>query len=125
MPLSRRSLLTCSLAMLSLLLASCGGGSGTGISTQTPPPSQGSLTITIMSLPSNAAASVAVTGPNGYSTQLTSSQTLQLTPGTYTVNANSVGTGATPLSRCSLPNVDGFDLDPGIGHRQLFDHHSQ
>ncbi len=48
-----------------------------------------------MSLPSNAAASVAVTGPNGYSTQLTSSQTLQLTPGTYTVNANSVGAGSS------------------------------
>jgi len=32
-----------------------------------------------------------VTGPNGYSTQLSSSQTLQLVPGTYTVTANPVG----------------------------------
>jgi probable HAF family extracellular repeat protein len=48
-----------------------------------------------MNLPSNASASVTVSGPNGYSTQLTSSQTLQLTPGTYTVTANSVGVGSS------------------------------
>jgi probable HAF family extracellular repeat protein len=75
------------------VLTACGGGSGSG--TSTPPPSQGSLTVTIMSLPSSAAASVTVSGANGYNTQLTSSQTLQLSPGSYTVAANSVGVGSS------------------------------
>jgi hypothetical protein len=80
--------------MLGFLLAGCGGGSGMGSSTP-PPPSQGSLTVTIMSLPSNASASVTVDGPNGYSTQLSSSQTLHLAPGAYSITANSVGVGSS------------------------------
>jgi probable HAF family extracellular repeat protein len=56
---------------------------------------QGSLSVTIMGLPGGAIASVTVTGPNSYSTQLTSSQTLQVTVGAYTVTGNQVGVGSS------------------------------
>jgi probable HAF family extracellular repeat protein len=86
----RRITITC---LFAAALTACGGGGGSG--TSTPPPSQGSLIVTITSLPSGSAASVTVSGPNGYSTQLTSSQTLQLSPGSYTVAANPVGVGSS------------------------------
>jgi len=53
----------------------------------------GTLGITIMGLPSGAAASVTVSGPNGFSMQLTSSQNLQVAPGNYTVTANQTTAG--------------------------------
>ncbi len=81
------------LVIFSLLvfLSACGGGG----SSNPPPPTTGSLAITITGLPSGASAGVTVSGPNGYSTQLTSSQTLQLAPGSYTVTANSVSAGSS------------------------------
>ena len=53
----------------------------------------GSLNVTIVGLPNGALASVKVSGPNGYSIQLTSSQTLQVAVGTYTVTGNPVAAG--------------------------------
>ncbi len=71
----------------------CVSGGGNGLSPL--PPTQGSLVVTITSLPTATSASVTVSGPSGYSTQLTSSQTLQLAPGTYSVIANPVSVGGS------------------------------
>ena len=65
----------------------------------------GSLTVTIAGLPAGTDAAVTVSGPNGYSQQLTATQTLEgLGRGRYTVAAGDVTSGtttytATPASR--------------------------
>lgn len=62
------------------------------------------LSLTIRGLPAGTAASVAVSGPNGYSRQVTESTTLELlAPGTYTIAATQVTAGGrtympTPVS---------------------------
>jgi hypothetical protein len=58
----------------------------------------GTLSITINGLGTSRDAAVTVTGPNGYSRGVVASETLtSLTPGTYTVAAQSVvATGGTP-----------------------------
>jgi hypothetical protein len=54
----------------------------------------GSLAITIAGLPTGVNAAVTVTGPAGYSRQLTTTQTLaDLTPGPYSVSAADVSSG--------------------------------
>ena len=51
----------------------------------------GSLTVTITGLPAGTNANVTVSGPGGFSQNLTASTTLtNLTPGTYTITAGSV-----------------------------------
>ncbi|MEP6689844.1 MAG: hypothetical protein ABJD07_01740 [Gemmatimonadaceae bacterium] len=56
----------------------------------------GQLTVTVAGLPGSVNASVAVTGPNGYSQTLTATQTLtNVLAGTYTIVANPVVNGAT------------------------------
>ncbi len=77
---------------LILVLTACGGGAG---SSGTQPQTTGTLAVTITGTPAGTSANVTVTGPNGYSTQLTSSQTLRLAPGTYTATANPVGAGSS------------------------------
>lgn len=52
-----------------------------------------SLSVTITGLPSGTAARVAVTGPAGYNQQLTSTETLEVSQGTYTVTAKPVTQG--------------------------------
>jgi hypothetical protein len=56
-------------------------------------PNVGQLTVTIGGLPGGVGASVLVTGPNGFSRSLTSSTTLSVPPGTYTIAASNVGSG--------------------------------
>ncbi len=76
------------------LLTGCGSSGGNdGGGTTPPPPSTGSLTITVSELPSGASASITVSGPSGYSASVTSTQTLQVAPGSYTVAASSVSAG--------------------------------
>jgi hypothetical protein len=71
------------MAIILILMASCGGGSNTA-----PAPLQGSLVLTINGLPSGVAALVQVTGPAGYSQAVSSSQALNaLAPGSYTVTS--------------------------------------
>jgi hypothetical protein len=54
----------------------------------------GELAISVIDLPPATSAAILVTGPPGFATQLTGSQTLQnLAPGTYTVTASSVHSG--------------------------------
>ncbi len=54
----------------------------------------GSLTVTITGLPTGVNAAVTVTGPGGFSSQLTATQTLTgLTPGSYTVVGADVSNG--------------------------------
>jgi glucose/arabinose dehydrogenase len=56
----------------------------------------GGLTITITGLATGVSAAVTVTGPSGYSQQLTGTQTLtSLTPGAYTITASPVATNLT------------------------------
>jgi hypothetical protein len=57
------------------------------------------LTVTIDGLPSGTSADVTVTGPGGFSQTITGTQTFSnLTPGTYTINANSVSSAGTDYS---------------------------
>jgi hypothetical protein len=57
------------------------------------------LTVTIDGLPSGTSADVTVTGPGGFSQTITATQTFSnLTPGTYTINANSVSSAGTDYS---------------------------
>lgn len=56
----------------------------------------GGIAVTVSGLPAGTNGSVTVTGPNGYTRSLTSTQTLTgLTPGSYTVTAASVTAGGT------------------------------
>jgi hypothetical protein len=73
--------------ILLAILAGCGGGDGP----TTPAPVVGSLVVSVSGLPAGTAAAVVVTGPAGYSRNLTASETLSgLTPGGYTVTAQMV-----------------------------------
>ncbi|XYJ10077.1 PQQ-dependent sugar dehydrogenase [Telluria sp. B2] len=86
-----------SLLPLLFLLAACGGGGGNPGSVPAPGPgaSTGSLQVNITALPAGTNAAVRVTGPNNFTQDLTSSQTLSgLAPGSYTVAASNVTVGA-------------------------------
>ena len=94
----------CAPIALSLLvvLSGCGGGQGSSNSGGPPPPTGGALTITITGLPSGVPANVSLTGPNGFSTTVTATNTLpQLSQGTYTI----VGNGALSGSSNYFPSV--------------------
>ncbi len=59
-------------------------------------PTLGGLTVTISGLPGGAGANVTVTGPGGFSQNLTATTTFSgLTPGSYTVAASNVSSGGT------------------------------
>jgi hypothetical protein len=73
------------LSVIALEGSSCSGGDGSA-------PQTGALSVQVLGLPSNADASVTVTS-GGVSRLVTSSQTLSLTPGEYTVGAEPVLTG--------------------------------
>src|SRR5262245_15511272 len=74
--------------LLLALLAACGGNDPSG-------PSGGSLAVSVYGLPSGATASVSVTGPGGYSHDLSSTETLTgLSAGSYTVSADAVISGS-------------------------------
>ncbi|MFL5578317.1 MAG: hypothetical protein ACJ79S_20375 [Gemmatimonadaceae bacterium] len=87
-----------------LALASCGGGSD-GPSG----PATGALAITVAGLPAAAPAAVVVTGPSGYTAQVTATGTLSsLAPGSYRVAASEVDAGETlyaPTSRLQTVSV--------------------
>ena len=60
------------------------------------PETTGALTVTVSGMSNGVAASVTVTGPSAFSQLLTATQTLSsLTPGSYTVTAAAVTSGAT------------------------------
>lgn len=69
------------------------------------------LTVTIGGLPSGVPADVTVTGPGGFSQTITATQTFaNLTPGTYTITANSVSSSGTdytpdPPSQTALVTI--------------------
>jgi glucose/arabinose dehydrogenase len=83
--------------LLSLLLSltvACGGGGGGGNETTT-----GTLVVTVSGLPAGLDGSVAVSGPGGYMQSVKATQTLiNLVPGTYTLTAAVVLSGATPYA---------------------------
>ena len=61
--------------------------------------SSGNLAVTIAGLPGGTAASVTVAGPGGFSQALTASQTFaSVAPGSYTVTAEAVTSGAAQYS---------------------------
>ncbi len=56
----------------------------------------GAIAVVVSGLPGGVSGNVSVTGPGGFSRTLTATATITLlTPGSYTVSATSVGTGAT------------------------------
>jgi hypothetical protein len=78
--------------ILLVLLSACGGSDPSG-------PSGGSLAVSVSGLPSGADAAVLVTGPGGYSHDVSATQTLTgLAAGTYTVAAGPVSTGGQSYS---------------------------
>ena len=80
-----------------VLIAVLGCNSDTG-------PSAGSLTVTVLGVPTGSSAVIAVTGPGGFSQPVTATQTFtQLTPGAYTVAASSITVGASEYAP-SPPN---------------------
>jgi Metallo-peptidase family M12 len=93
-PLEDRTVTTSRIRLLTLaviaLIGCDNGPSGVNV---------GSLSITIAGLPSGTASAVTVTGPNGYSQSVSSSQTLTpLESGTYTIAASNVTAGTTTYS---------------------------
>jgi 6-phosphogluconolactonase (cycloisomerase 2 family) len=59
-------------------------------------PTTGSLSITVGGLPSGASGDITVSGPGGFSQHLSATQSLNgLSPGSYTVAAQAVSSGAT------------------------------
>ena len=83
--------------LLLALLLGCGGDPAG--------PSMGSLAVQVSGLPAGISANMVVTGPGGFDSTLTGSETLRaLTPGSYTVVASTVTSGnsafvATPASQ--------------------------
>ncbi len=75
--------------------------------------STGSLSVTISGLPGGASAAVAVTGPGGFSQNMTGSTTLTgLVPGSYAIVASNVASGGqtwggTPASQAATVNAGG------------------
>jgi hypothetical protein len=62
----------------------------------------GNLTINVAGLPAGVAAAIVVTGPGGFTRNVTATTTIQsLTPGTYTVTASNVTSGGQAYA----PNV--------------------
>ncbi len=90
--------------VLLLALAACS-------SSPTSSPPTGILTVVVSGLPSGVSGTVLVTGPGGYSKNLTSTRTLIVPPGTYTISGSAVwGTNAiVPVvygASTSSPSVD-------------------
>ena len=89
---------------LTLILTAC----NTPI-TDPPPPGvdTGSLQVTVVGLPTNVDAAVAVTGPENYQKTVTRSQTLQLPTGSYTVSIASItDAGITYAGKLDVEKVD-------------------
>ena len=75
------------------LLASCGGGGG---GSGTPAQMLGAMSVTVNGLPAGVAAQVTVSGPGEFSRSIAASATLDLlVPGSYTVAAQRVASGAS------------------------------
>ena len=79
-----------SCVLLGLGFASCGGPEGATGGLE-PAPAKGSLSVAVTGLPGGVSALVRVTGPVGFTRTLTASESLHgLTPGSYSVSADSV-----------------------------------
>lgn len=105
---------------LSALLAACSSA-----------PLTGSLAVTLTGLPGGMAGSVLVTGPNGYSQTITTTTTLSVTPGSYSVtvsavrgndsivppvyDGNAAPTTATVTAGSTTPMAVTYALRPGSG----------
>jgi hypothetical protein len=77
--------------LLGFMVLGCSGDPGS--------PSTGTITVNITGLPNGSSAAVNVTGPNGYTQAITSSQALTgLQPGVYTIAAANVTIGSTVYS---------------------------
>ena len=89
--LARTRALASIFAAAALLASGCSGDGGTP--TQ---PGTGALAVTVNGLPSGASASVTVTGPGGYASNVAHSSTLaNLAPGSYQLTAATVATHDT------------------------------
>lgn len=83
------------LAFAFTLLSSCGGGGGR-VTINPPAENTASLAVTVANLPAGVAAPVKVTGPSGFSQQITQTQTITgLAAGTYVVTASTAVSGST------------------------------
>ena len=89
------------LALLSIVVA-CGGGGGGGgggsVGAPTDTQASTSLSLAVSGLPAGVDAAITVSGPAAYASNVTQGSTLTgLSPGTYTVTAANVQSGATLL----------------------------
>jgi hypothetical protein len=86
------------------MLYACGGSSDSGVETLPTPstPVNGSLSVSIVGLPEGTQSAVSITGPDGFSSSISSSTTLSdLAPGNYTLT----------ISPVSIDEVE-FDVMP-------------
>ncbi len=87
----RAPLRLASLAVALAVISGCSGGEPGIVAPPPPPPpsAAGALSLAVAGLPDGVAALVQVSGPNGFLSSVSSTQTLTgLTPGQYTVAAN-------------------------------------
>ncbi|MCU0636871.1 MAG: hypothetical protein MUE41_18530, partial [Gemmatimonadaceae bacterium] len=83
-------------------LAACGDDNGTD---PQPTPQNGTLAVTVSGLPAGTNAAVTVTGPNAFSQTLTSSQSLTVPTGSYTVAAAQVTAAGDPFGATIAPST--------------------
>jgi len=84
----------------------------------------GTMTISVVDLPSGANAAITVSGPGGYSAQVTATQTLQnLALGTYTISAATVHFGSntyTPTAPSITVNIpDGTPVSSTVDYYNI------
>ncbi len=93
-------------------LACDGGPSG---------PSSGTLTLTVLGLPTGSTAAISITGPNGFSQQASATQTFtQLTPGNYTVSASNVMIGAAQYFPSPTSQIVALTSSSGQANASVF-----
>ncbi len=89
---------------------------GGSVPVQPSPTTNGALALTVSGLPFGVTADVTVSGPSGFSRTLTGSSTLaELSPGRYTVSANTVRVASGPNAGVYAPSAASQAIDVGGG----------
>lgn len=93
-----------------------GGGNGGSVPVQPSPTTNGALALTVSGLPFGVTADITISGPAGFNRALTGSNTLaELTPGRYTVAANTVRVASGANAGVYAPSAATQSIDVGGG----------